>query len=63
MSETRAECPLCGVSVAEKELKAHRQAESEEIRAYVIGLIRKGNPDWVASDGTCTKCWEHYRDL
>ena len=63
MSETQAECPLCGTSVAEKELKVHHQAESEEIRDYVIGLIRKGNPGWVANDGTCLKCWEHYQNL
>ena len=58
-----ADCPLCGEAVAADELQAHVQADSEEIRSYVLSVIRTNHPEWVESNGSCAKCWEYYRDL
>ncbi len=57
------DCPLCGRAVAADELQAHVQTDSEEIRAYVLSVIRTSHPEWVESDGSCAKCWEYYRNL
>ena len=58
-----AECPLCGEALAADELQAHVQADNEEIRGYVLSLIRTSHPERVESDGSCAKCWEHYCNL
>ena len=56
-------CVLCGEVVSADQLKAHLEEDNEEIRDYVLSVIRKNNPNWVAEDGSCAKCWEHYRNL
>ncbi len=56
-------CPLCGEPVAREELQAHVRADSEEIREYVLSVIRTSHPEWIGSDGSCAKCWESYRNL
>ena len=56
-------CPLCGEPVAREELQAHVRADSEEIREYVLSVIRTNHPEWIGSDGSCGKCWESYRNL
>ena len=58
-----ADCPLCGAAVATDELRAHIQTDSEEIRSYVLSVIRTNHPKWVESDGSCAKCWEYYENL
>ena len=63
MTQKMTACPLCSQEVPVTELRAHVTEENEEIRAYIISAIKKNNPQWVASDGTCNKCWEHYREL
>ena len=35
----------------------------KQIEASVIEMIRKHNPDWVETDGSCEKCLVHYRSL
>ena len=61
--EALADCPLCGEGLAADELQAHVQTDSEEIRRYVLSVIRTSHPEWVESDGSCAKCWEYYRNL
>ncbi len=63
MTQEIAACPLCSQEVPVTELRAHVTADNEEIRAYIISAIRENNPQWVEGDGTCKKCWEHYREL
>ena len=58
-----ADCPLCGEAVLADELRAHVQTDRDEIRRYVLSVIRTSNPEWVESDGSCAKCWEYYRNL
>ncbi len=58
-----ADCPLCGRGLAADELQAQVQTDSEEIRGYVLGVIRTSHPEWVESDDSCAKCWEYYRNL
>ena len=58
-----ANCPLCGGDVAMDELQAHVQMDSEEIRGYVLSVIRTSHPEWVESDGSCAECWEYYHNL
>ena len=63
MTQEMAACPLCSQEVPVTELRAHVAADTEQIRGYIISAIRKHNPQWVEGDGTCEKCWEHYREL
>ena len=56
-------CPLCGDSVPSKELRAHLDSDGDEIRRYVLSLIRNSNPEWVESDGACAKCLDYYSRL
>ncbi len=63
MTHEMAACPLCNQEVPVTELRAHVAGDNEEIRAYIVGAIKKGNPQWGEDDGTCKKCWEHYREL
>ena len=62
-NQIMAKCALCGEVVPADELQAHLKEDSDEIRDYVISVIRKNNPEWVAEDGSCPKCWEHFRNL
>ncbi len=57
------DCPLCEVAVTADELRAHVKRDSEEIRQYVLSVIRTNHPKWVESDGSCEKCWEYYENL
>ena len=56
-------CPLCGDLVPAEDLRAHLRTDDDEIRNYVLSLIRTNHPQWVESDGTCAKCVEYYRRL
>jgi len=58
-----ARCPICGDRVPASELRAHIRADSGEIERYILNAIRRNHPEWVASDGTCRKCWEYYCSL
>ena len=35
----------------------------QEIEDIVIEMIKKENPQWVESDGACTRCISHYSGL
>ena len=35
----------------------------EKIEDAVIDMIKRNNPDWVESDGACTKCISYYDKL
>ena len=47
-------CGLCDKEVNE----LHSIAQD-----YLLGLIESEHPDWVESDGACTKCIEYYYSL
>lgn len=34
-----------------------------KIESSVIEMIKKNNPDWVESDGTCERCVSYYENL
>ena len=38
-------------------------ALDQKIEDVVMDLIKRSNPDWVESDGACTKCDSYYRKL
>jgi hypothetical protein len=52
------ECSLCGTTVPEESFYAHRRMEKA-----IIDLIKKKNPQWVETDGSCARCFEYYRTL
>ena len=56
-------CPVCGQMIDERELAAHVQEDNESIRSYILSTIRRAHPSWIASDGTCPKCWDRYLSL
>ena len=62
MSDT-VKCPLCGEAIPAGELQTHMEADNEEIQAVVINAIKQQHPEWVEKDGTCARCWDHYRRL
>lgn len=35
----------------------------KKVESSVIDMIKKHNPDWVESDGTCKKCVVYYENL
>lgn len=47
-------CQLCG----EPAESLHQVAEQ-----FVIDTIKKNNPQWVETDGSCAKCVEYYRNF
>ncbi len=47
-------CKLCGSTADSLE---------HEIEQTVIKMIKNANPEWVETDGSCTKCIEHYANL
>ena len=63
MMKTLAKCPICDEEVPTSDLETHVKEDNKEIRDYIISSIRNHNPEWVASDGTCDKCWAYYRKL
>ena len=56
-------CPVCGQMIAKRELASHVQTDNELIRSYILSTIRRAHPKWIASDGTCPKCWDRYLSL
>ena len=56
-------CLVCGQMIDKRELAAHVQADNESIRSYILSAIRQAHPKWIASDGTCPKCWDRYPSL
>ena len=52
------DCSLCGSSVPKESFYAHRKMEKA-----IIDLIKKKNPKWVETDGSCVRCYEYYRTL
>jgi len=47
-------CPLCGKST---------DSLHHEIEQQLLATIRQHNPHWVAEDGSCLPCLEHYGKL
>ena len=48
------DCSICNESTDSLE---------EQINASVIEMIKKNNPEWVETDGSCKKCADHYENL
>ena len=40
-----------------------RKDDYQVAENYVINLIRNEHPEWVAEDGSCSRCEEYYREL
>ena len=57
------QCPLCQEFTPASEIQRHYKAESDTLREYTINLIKSRHQNWVKEDGTCPKCWEHYKAL
>ena len=47
-------CPLC-----------HEEADElhYEFEKYVLDVIKKEHPEWVAPDGACMQCIDYYKSL
>ncbi len=56
MAESK--CSLCNSMVPEESFYMHRKMEKA-----IINLIKKKNPNWVETDGSCARCYEYYRVL
>jgi len=60
---TTTTCPLCTEDVPESELHALSSTDNLDAQEQVLEAIKEANPDWVAQDGACTRCWEEYAKL
>ena len=49
-----AVCPLCNKPT---------DSLHHEVEQMVLNTIRTHNASWVAADGSCAACIEHYRNL
>jgi len=49
-------CSLCG-QVVLSDLKKY----FDHTEDHIIDIIKKDHPNWVAEDGMCLKCQEHYK--
>lgn len=47
-------CNLCGNET---------DSLTHQIEQTVIKMIKNANPEWVAEDGSCQPCIEHYQGL
>lgn len=56
-------CPLCNEDVPATELHVLPPIDNLDAREQVLEALRDANPDWVAEDGACTRCWEEYARL
>ncbi len=36
---------------------------AEQIESSVLDMIKKHNPQWVETDGSCKKCMTYYENL
>ena len=54
-----------GTGVMELCKLCDKEAESLEnlVESSLIEMIKKNNPDWVESDGSCTACVSYYKSL
>jgi len=59
----KIKCQLCGHDIPEEYLSDHHKTETKETIQYTVDLIKRSNPDWIETDGTCKKCWAYYRSL
>ncbi|MFH0732920.1 MAG: hypothetical protein V2A72_08430 [Candidatus Omnitrophota bacterium] len=49
-------CPVCNERLA-RELPAI----ISHTEKHIVDLIKKDHPAWEEKDGTCRKCYEHYK--
>jgi hypothetical protein len=61
MTTSKVICSLCQHEIPATYLRQHQAAETREIVAYTIELIKQGHPEWSDADPTCQKCWDEYR--
>jgi hypothetical protein len=61
-TETRT-CPLCSTDAPATALPAPPVGDKLVAQEAVLSAIEGANPDWVAEDGACTRCWEEYSKL
>ena len=54
----KKQCPICQHTVEEDTIRICQEAQD-----WIIDAIRHQHPDWVKSDGTCSKCLDYYRRL
>ena len=56
MTETKTQtCPLCPSDAP--------PLDRLDAQESVLEAIKDANPDWVAQDGACARCWEEYAKL
>jgi len=48
-------CVLCNESTVD--------TLAEQIESSVLDMIKKHNPEWVETDGSCKKCVTYYENL
>ena len=49
-------CPVCG-----KHLPRDMSKIVPHTEAHIVDAIKKKNPHWAEKDGTCKKCYDHYK--
>lgn len=54
----KRQCPICKKLVEEEVFKTCRDANE-----WAMKIIKREHPNWIASDGSCYKCWEYYNKL
>ncbi|RMG51917.1 MAG: hypothetical protein D6723_09720 [Acidobacteria bacterium] len=49
-------CTICGRTISDRELH-------EALENHIIDAIGQEHPEWIESDGACSRCVEHYRSI
>jgi hypothetical protein len=49
-------CPMCGKKMPRELVQFLDHAET-----HIIDVIKVKHPEWVAKDGLCPPCVEHYK--
>jgi hypothetical protein len=54
----KSRCPVCKKFVEEDMVKLCQEADD-----WILTTIRRAHPDWIETDGSCSKCIEYYKRL
>ncbi len=52
------QCPICNKPVDESIIKT-----CEDAQEWVMKMIKRDHPGWIATDGSCPQCLDYYEKL
>ena len=57
MNYTRYKCPVCS-----EEMTRDVSAFLDHTDQHTFDVVRSKHPEWIARDGSCTRCGEYYEE-